>query len=99
MVTPVTPLEGSFQKDPETDGVTIGVTVPDEVAERVAVMEIDGGLARDIAVAVAIFERILPPELMDTLARFADEQVIRVHKGGRATDGAVNSRSLQDNHK
>jgi hypothetical protein len=99
VVTPATSQMMSFREDAETTGVTIGVTVPDEVAERVAVMEIDGGLPRDIAVAVAILERILPPEMMDTLARFADEQVIRVQKGGRATVGAVNSLSLQDNDK
>jgi hypothetical protein len=36
-------------------------------------MEIDGGLPRQIAVALATLEPTLPAEMVDTLARFADE--------------------------
>jgi hypothetical protein len=73
VVTPVTSQVMSFRQDAEMKCVTIGVTVPDEVAECAAVMEIDGGLPHDIAIAMAIFERVLPPEMMDMLAHIADE--------------------------
>ena len=72
-VTPVTPSAGSFPKESKNGGVTAGVTLPDEVTERAAVMEIDGGLPRQIAVALATLEPMLPAEMVDTLARFADE--------------------------
>jgi hypothetical protein len=73
VVTPVTPSEGSFPKESKIGGVTAGVTLPDEVAECAAIMEIDGGLSRQIAVALATLEPTLPSEMVDTLARFADE--------------------------
>jgi hypothetical protein len=72
-VTPVTPSRGSFPKESKIGGVTAGVTLPDGVAERSAVMEIDGGLPRQIAVALATLEPTLAAEMVDTLARFADE--------------------------
>ena len=72
-VTPVTPSNRSFPKESEIDGVTAGVTVPDEVDERAAIMEIDGGLPREIAVALAALEPTLAAEMVDTLARLADE--------------------------
>jgi len=40
-------------------------------------MEIDGGLPRQIAVALATLEPTLPSEMADTLARFADEWGVR----------------------
>jgi hypothetical protein len=72
-VTPVTPSEGSIPKERKIGGVTAGVTLPDGVAERAAIMEIDGGLPRQIAVALATLEPTLATEMADTLARFADE--------------------------
>jgi hypothetical protein len=72
-VTPVTPSKRSFPKESKIGGVTAGVTLPDEVAECAAIMEIDGGLSRQIAVALATLEPTLPSEMVDTLARFADE--------------------------
>jgi hypothetical protein len=44
-VTPVTPSAGSFPKEIKNGGVTAGVTLPDQAAERAAIMEIDGGPA------------------------------------------------------
>ena len=41
-VTPVTPSKGSIPKESKFGGVMAGVTIPDEVAERAAIMEIDG---------------------------------------------------------
>jgi hypothetical protein len=72
-VTPVTSFERSFPIVGEIGGVTAGVTLPDEVAERAAIMEADGGLPRQIAFALARLEPTMPGEMMDTLARFADE--------------------------
>ena len=72
-VTPVTPSRGSIPKESKRGGVIAGVTLPDEIAERAAIMEIDGGLSRQIAVALATLEPTLPSEMVDTLARFADE--------------------------
>jgi hypothetical protein len=73
VVTPVTPSNRSFPKESKIGGVTAGVTFPDGVAERAAIMEIDGGLSQQIAVALATLEPTLPSEMVDTLARFADE--------------------------
>jgi hypothetical protein len=73
VVTPVTPSKRSFPKESKIGDVTAGVILPDEVAERAAIMEIDGGLSRQIAVALATLEPTLLSELVDTLARFADE--------------------------
>lgn len=72
-VTPVTPSRWSFPKKSKTGGVIAGVTLPDAVAERAAIMEIDGGLPAPIAVALACLEPTTPTEMIDTLARFADE--------------------------
>jgi hypothetical protein len=47
--------------------------LPEGDAERAAVMEIDGGLPREIAVALAALEPTLAGEMVDTLARLADE--------------------------
>jgi hypothetical protein len=81
-VTPVTPSDRSFPKESKIDGVTACVTVPDEVAERAAIMEIDGGLPREIAVALAALEPTLAAEMVDTLARFAEEWGARSHALG-----------------
>jgi hypothetical protein len=72
-VTPVTPSRGSIPKESKKGGVTTRVTDPNEVAERAAIMEIDGGLPPNIALALARLEATLPAEMIDTLARFADE--------------------------
>jgi hypothetical protein len=72
-VTPVTPSAGSFPKESKRGGVIAGVTLPDEIAERAAIMEIDGGLPQKIAVALACLEPTTPTEMTNTLARFADE--------------------------
>jgi hypothetical protein len=72
-VTPVTPSKGSIQKESKLGGVTAGVTIPEEVAERAAIMEIDGKLPSQMAVALATLEPTLPAEMIDTLARFTDE--------------------------
>jgi hypothetical protein len=72
-VTPVTPSNTSFPKESKIGGVTAGVTLPDGIAERAAIMEIDGGLPRQIAVALACLETTTPTEMTNTLARFADE--------------------------
>jgi hypothetical protein len=72
-VTPVTPSARSFPKESEKGGVTEGVTAPDEADERAAIMEIDGLLPREISEALSILEPVLPAEMVDTLARFADE--------------------------
>lgn len=72
-VTPFTPSEVSSPKESKIGGVTAGVTLPDGVAERAAIMEIDGGLPPKIALALAMLEPTLPVEMIDTLARFADE--------------------------
>jgi hypothetical protein len=71
--TPVTPPGGSIPKESKLGGVIAGVTIPDEVAERAAIMEIDGKLPSQMAVALATLEPTLPTEMIDTLARFADE--------------------------
>ena len=96
-VTPVTPSKRSFPKESKIGGVTAGVTLPDEVAERAAIMEIDGGLSRQIAVALATLEPTLPSEMVDTLARFADEWGVRSQALGWTVEdlfGAPPSRSL-----
>jgi hypothetical protein len=72
-VTPVTPSAGSFPREGKIGGVTDCVTLPDQAVERAAIMEIDGGLPRQIAVALARLEATLPVEMIDTLAQFADE--------------------------
>ena len=72
-VTPVTPSARSFPKESKNGGVTVGVTLPDDVAERAAIMEIEGGLPPQIALALACLEPTTPTEMIDTLARFADE--------------------------
>lgn len=64
-------LDGA--KEIKNGGVTAGVTLPDQAAERAAIMEIDGGLPRQIAVAMARLAATLPVEMIDTLAQFADE--------------------------
>jgi len=76
-VTPVTPSAGSFPKESKIVGVTAGVTVPDEVAERAAIMETDGGLPPQIALALARLEPTVSVEMIDTLARLADEWGVR----------------------
>jgi hypothetical protein len=96
-VTPVTPSRRSFPKESKIGGVTGGVTLPDEVAERAAIMEIDGGLPGHIAVALATLEPTLAPEMVDTLARFADEWGVRSQALGWTVEdlfGAPPSRSL-----
>jgi hypothetical protein len=76
-VTPVTPSNRSFPKESKNGGVIAGVMLPDGLAERAAIMEIDGGLPRQIALALAVLEPTLGAELADTLARFADEWGVR----------------------
>jgi hypothetical protein len=96
-VTPVTSSKRSFPKESKIGGVTAGVTLPDEVAERAAIMEIDGGLPGHIAVALATLEPTLAPEMVDTLARFADEWGVRSQALGWTVEdlfGAPPSRSL-----
>ena len=96
-VTPVTPSEGSFPKARNNDGVTAGVTLPDDVVERAAIMEIDGRLPRRIAVALATLEPTPPAEMIDTFARFADEWGARSQALGWTIDdlfGLPSGRSL-----
>jgi hypothetical protein len=96
-VTPVTPSRGSIPKESKRGGVTVGVTLPDGLAERAAIMEIDGDLPRQIAVALATLEPTLAAEMVHTLARFADEWGIRSQALGWAVEdlfGTPSSRSL-----
>ena len=96
-VTPVTPSRGSIPKESKRGGVTAGVTLRDEVAERAAIMEIDGGLPGQTAVALATLEPTLAAEMVDTLARFADEWGVRSQALGWTVEdlfGAPPSRSL-----
>jgi hypothetical protein len=75
----------------------VGVIGSDEVAERAAIMEIDGGLPRQIALALAFLELTSAAEMVDTLARFADEWGIRSQALGWTIEelfGAPPSRSL-----
>lgn len=76
-VTPVTPSDGSFPKERKKEDVKDGVMLRDEVAERAAIMEIDGVLPSNIALALAMLESSLSAEMIDTLARFADEWGVR----------------------
>jgi len=60
-------------------------------------MEIDGGLPRKIAVALAALEPTLAVEMADTLARFVDEWGVRSQASGWTVEdlfGAPPSRSL-----
>ena len=57
-------------KPRNSSGSPGGVTIPDEVAERAAIMEFDGKLPSQMAVALATLEPTLPAEMIDTLARF-----------------------------
>jgi hypothetical protein len=96
-VTPVTSSRGAIPKEAETGGVTAGVTLPEEVAERAAIMEADGGLPPHIALALARLELNLPTEMIDTLARFVDEWGIRSQALGWTVEdlfGAPPARSL-----
>ena len=96
-VTPITPSEGSSLKETKTGGVIAHVTLPDEIAERAAIMEIDGGLPSQIAVALACLVPTTPTEMINTLARFADEWGARSQALGWTIDdlfGLPSRRSL-----
>jgi hypothetical protein len=81
-VTPVTPSRGSFPKETKKGGVTDGVTLPDEVAERAALIEYGVGVPREWAEGFARLDLGNPP------AGFNDARWrLLLDDGGRFLDG------------
>ena len=80
-VTSVTPSKMPFSKDGKNDGVTGGVTRPDKIDERVALIEVGAAVPREWAKAFARLELMAPNlglsephwrKLIDDAGRFLD---------------------------